>query len=290
MSPHQAVSWSEDRRELCAVADTRLQFLSGEGKPTWVADLVRELQRFEPADDEVLHGTYASSVEADFDTENIVLGNVGAACFAQSCKCGVRFERSFRLSPIATRVGATHEQRYRLARLGEAFQDWQRGPLIATVGPVELERVSTDMSPALVWHAVHQGQVTIHRIAPRERLVAELVLSGPTAGRNTASLIKPVLDGLLSALHRHSHPEVARDVAARIAPRVKANADVVFERLVSDRRAALGPRRFAWLRGEGTQWGPADDLCVACEMRLDRKAAEWSLSAVLHQALEVAPG
>jgi hypothetical protein len=36
------------------------------------------------------------------------------------------------------------------------------------------------------------------------------------------------------------------------------------------RSAVLGRRRLLWPRAQGVQWNPADDLCLALELRIER--------------------
>jgi hypothetical protein len=38
---------------------------------------------------------------------------------------------------------------------------------------------------------------------------------------------------------------------------------------MDDHYAVIGPRQLLWPRAQGVQWNPADDRCLALELRID---------------------
>lgn len=87
--------------------------------------------------------------------------------------------------------------------------------------------------------------------------------------------IKPLLDGLIAACHRHVGTETDV-VAQRGADSLGQDFRDVAERLMTDAGAVLGPRRFLWPWRNSVQWNPADDRCVATAVHVvpDPDAAE----------------
>lgn len=80
---------------------------------------------------------------------------------------------------------------------------------------------------------------------------------------NLTSIIKPLLDGLISALHCYDGNKLD-EVAARIATKLLEPAGEVRNLLKSD--GVLGARSVPHLRGDGLQWSPADNLLTAAEI------------------------
>jgi len=106
-----------------------------------------------------------------------------------------------------------------------------------------------------------------------------------------AKIIKPLVDGVIAALHTHDGTALA-DVSDRLRAQLPgsdasdiaqlpgsdasdiaqlpgSDASDIAQRLVDDDAAVLGPRRLVWPRASGVQWNPADDLCVALELRVE---------------------
>jgi hypothetical protein len=48
-----------------------------------------------------------------------------------------------------------------------------------------------------------------------------------------------------------------------------ASPDSLAALVVEERSAVLGRRRLVWPRASGVQWNPADDLCVALDLRIE---------------------
>ena len=85
--------------------------------------------------------------------------------------------------------------------------------------------------------------------------------SGPTV----AAVVKPLLDGLVSALHAHNgaHHDVLLPRLAHLG-----QPDAIWSLLCSPDAALLGTRRLIRPHGERIAWNPADELCTACSVRV----------------------
>jgi hypothetical protein len=170
-----------------------------------------------------------------------------------------------------------------LAALTEGFSAWRLGETVAQLGPLSLPAITADLKPDAVWHAVAEGAVEPIDSAEGRRFAVVVDLRGPMSGSfNAAAVVKPLLDGVLSALHVHNEWATAHAPAERLGPRL--NRDITeIEELLSDRhRAVLGSRAVVHLRGAGVQWNPADHLCVACELRVSPSRGGWQLIGAIH--------
>jgi hypothetical protein len=91
---------------------------------------------------------------------------------------------------------------------------------------------------------------------------------------NLAEITKPLVDGVIAAFHIHDDPASLDLVASRVAAGLGASVDEVRGLLHENRTAILGARRLLWPRGDGVQWNPADDRCLAFRIRRVATAAE----------------
>jgi hypothetical protein len=100
---------------------------------------------------------------------------------------------------------------------------------------------------------------------------------------NLASLIKPVIDGLIAMFHTHDGQNM-KQISQRIGDRLGKNSDAIEELLSRKDRAILGQRQLVWLRSSGVQWNPADDYCLATEVVVvSHSDRQWSISGTLFE-------
>lgn len=99
-----------------------------------------------------------------------------------------------------------------------------------------------------------------------------------------AGLLKPLVDGLLSALHAHDGPvEPLLDRAAAIDPSL--TPDELGALLDGPQPAPLGRVALLVPRAAGVMWLPADDRVVALDVRRVTDAAPGSVTAGVAEAL-----
>jgi hypothetical protein len=262
----------------------------------WLRDLraalgahVRELRA---QDGELLQAVYASEAADAVDAENVLFYNVGPGCFATAASAGIRFERAFSAPepPVALTGSQLHHTRYQIAAAQVGFLVWSRGPLLATWDSVPCPPLSERTNPAVIWHAAKRAGVTSQNIQrqPGRPYGLELTIQVPeTDPIAPVRVLKPLLDGLISSLHSHDGTSMGV-IAERLRVQAPtASADELATMLADDAGAVLGKRRLLWARANGVQWNPADDLCHACELRVQRVSAHgWSVSG---SAFEILP-
>lgn len=221
------------------------------------------------------------------DAENVLFYNVGLNHLPGARKRGVRFERGYEVPPVPEPLAsaALHYHRYHVSDI-PGFSGWAPGrTLIRWMSPLG----GAPTRPAAVWKALKYGSVdVVHPPPPRlERFGMRAVVSAPAAA-DAALLMKPVLDGAISALHSYVGSEVDL-VADRLARSLAIEPRVVRALLLDQERAALGPRRLLWPRGkDGVQWNPADDACLAAEV-LVVDGVGWHLTGELFELEPAVP-
>jgi hypothetical protein len=94
----------------------------------------------------------------------------------------------------------------------------------------------------------------------------------PESACSAAAVVKPLVDGVVAALHRHDGSDL-EELAARLARLHGIDPARSRARLMDPEGAVLGERRLLWRWKDGVQWNPGDDACVLGEVWIDADAA-----------------
>jgi hypothetical protein len=254
------------------------------------AYLAKELRGLAAEPGQQLLATYASAVHEFVDTENVLLYNVGMSAFANSSRFGLRFQREFTSPPAipAEQLEWHHYHSYSLEDHGD-----HSIPSNQTVRlRFELPRISTSLKPHLYWWAAKQG--TFHRIGNTNLFslpfCMSITLVGPPIRCNLAEIVKPLFDGVISALHYYPGILSTDVVCNRIATELKISSVQVAEQLSDPTNAILGGRIIVRPTRTFVAWNPADEHCLIGELFVkNSSAACWSVEVAL-SSVEGAPG
>ncbi|MBI5284872.1 MAG: hypothetical protein HY874_07230 [Chloroflexi bacterium] len=254
-------------------------------------DLRVALSHLEPTEGHALYGCYTSGVQ-DYqcDAENILFYNVKDAGFPHLCRSGFVFERSFQLPPVPPRpmAIARHHHYYEMRPVGGAFRCWVPARTIVSWREIPIEPLTSEVKPAPLWHAMKTAALGVEAATGPPAVFGLRVTVGVprTARFSVASAVKPLLDGIMSGLHVHDGHDLS-DLSVRLADQLGTAPHVISQLLMSDRGAALGERRLLHLRGQGVQWNPADDRCVAAEILVANGDGGWRLSGEIFAVEEL---
>jgi len=245
-----------------------------------------------------LHAVYRAAADgALVDTENVLLYNVGGTALRPLMARAVTFERSYQVppqppGPVLGDGQTLHYHRYSEAR-DTSFEFWKPGRLLGSFFDVPVD--SVDDKPAPVWKAIRDYAAPPAETATAPtRFVINVQITDTRESRpadSVVSIIKPGLDGIISAYHSHEGSDGVAE-ARRLEEAGLGTAETLQKQLLDPRWAALGPRRLVRPFGEtGVQWNPADDYCVAAHVSLttdkasaDNHQARWRLTAELMEA------
>lgn len=265
-------------------ADKRLPF---EPKG-WLLDLRsaigRSVEGLNASSSQVLYACYLSVDSSPCDAENVLFYNVGTSRFKNASQFGLLFERGFDIPPSApSGQSRPHYQSYSLKSQSAAPERWVIGERLATwVAPLPMLK-----EPARVWYAVRSRVVPANLLSSAYQgpfgLDMELHVPGRT-GLNVTSVMKPLLDGTISAFHSYEGlPPV--EVLGRLARHLVVSESAIESALVNETGAILGARRLVVSRGEGVQWNPADELCQLCKIRVTYGAQEYAVRGSIFSIL-----
>ena len=263
-----------------AWSSERLKF---EVKDSWHRDFRDDLRRAIRrlgGGESLIAATHGSVVREFCDTENILFYNVGAGCFTEVARLGIRFERSFECpSPPGDRAApALHYYRYERAAAGQPFLHWCEHEFLGDFSAVRLPRLTEQTKPVQVWFPVRRAVLDALPDAALERrslqpFTLRLRLQAPRPVPQPARIIKPLLDGTTAAFQCHDGSEFD-EITRRLAVQLSTSAGEIASLLVASRMAPLGGGRLIVLRSSGVQWQPGDDRCVACELVVEEGNAD----------------
>ena len=214
----------------------------------WLKDYRGELREairsLEPDTGTHLLAAYASPDREFVDVENVLLYNIGAASYRHLTRGGLEVVR-------LTSPDRLHHVSYR------SCTGLKPGPVAADVrARVSLDAFPADREkPGSWWAAIRPRLVTTGTELDGGYEI-EILLRGDAQA--FVSLVKPMLDGLISALHSHdgTHEHHVLGALARYGePRV------LWDLLNDSTNEILGRRTLLRPHGAGVAWNPADDRC-----------------------------
>lgn len=227
-----------------------------------------------------LRCAYSSASRVFCDAENVLLYNVGMSSFGRLTEHGVTFERSHLVPtcPVPLSGAALHHVRYTTPS-DSTFLHWQTGDEVAAWETPMPRRVD---KAADWWWATRAGIRTTTGVDLTNQSYG-LRIEVQGLGRSAASVLKPMLDGIIASLHRDDSP--ADETVTRLTTHLCEAADDVRAQLMAP-DAPLASRVLVRPFRLGLQWNPADDLCVACSVE---NRGPSTPAVVRGQLLRVAP-
>lgn len=256
---HEAYEIIETNDSVEIWLNQRLPFVGhANGRHSQACDDLRKMLRrlaYQPG--MLLSAGYASSTadRSGCDVENVLFYNVGAGAFESIARNGLRFEKLRRtLDAAPSGQSYTHYHRF-------GFIETPERPITkaATLLEFELDGISSSTKPHTVWWAASGATVlSSAHIEGRFELHVEL---GTSKIGNPSSILKPLVDGIISAMHSESNIDMA--AVQRLCAATGWRSDEVQARLRNPRCPVLGPRHLLGSYRDFVKWHPADDLCEA---------------------------
>lgn len=256
----------------------------------WLLDmrnsLRSRLRTMHNSENLMLHAQYVSDEEGYFDVENVLIYNVGSGSFTDLCHRGLCFERVFSppLQPKHSEEMFSHYQRYSLIDPSKGSFYWTKAQCLAYWTEVSCPTLKGENKPHSFWYAIKGGAVeVIDKLKLPSYFGLELRINAPKGTRiNLASVIKPLLDGIISGFH--SHDGSYKPIVVERVTRSLGEEESLIERMLMEQsNAVLGIRNLVHPFGGGVQWNPADDLCVVAKIVINDciVGPSWSLEGEL---------
>lgn len=233
-----------------------------------------------------LRAEFASTSQDFVDTENVLFYNVGAASFARADRLDLLFERSVEIPAPPVGPMLPHFHGYEVVA-DPAWRHWSDAGVVVDFGPAPVPPLGSLTPMAAIWHAVRTGRVGAlqpGRLGDPFGVVVEILAPREV---HLASVMKPVIDGVVAAFHAHDGWDGSA-IAERVANALLLDPNYVRSLLENPERAVLGRRRLLWRRAAGVQWNPEDDLLQAAHLHATRSKTDWAIAGRIVR-LERAP-
>lgn len=227
---------------------TRLSFEPKGEQLVYRAQLRQALLDLKPSDSALLCAEYATP-DSDFaDLENVLLYNLGWRYYRHLAANGL----------VCRRIVSGDRLHHVVYHLRRPSSDAPfKGSAIARA---VASKPAYPEGPAGWWAAFRPAIHVLKAAQPVDEFtVTAEIGTGWNVSRAVSSL-KPMLDGLISALHAHDGSN--KDHIVRNLEHLSDPYEV-WEALNNDDTAVLGQRRLVRPHGKGIAWNPADERCSA---------------------------
>lgn len=204
-----------------------------------------------------LSATLATSAAGRYDVENLLLYNVGGKELKRLSTQGLDFCRQSGQDSLHSHF--THHHCYRTGEMNDE-------PMSQSLVSFDLSSLNTQLKPHQVWwEMVRRMPASFAQVGGNFRLHIRLISCRRSPG--LAQIVKPLLDGIVSALH-FTTADVPPVVVSRLAAALHSSPAEVFERLTCREGRPLGCRQ-TLLRPTASfvAWNPKDENCVAASLR-----------------------
>lgn len=254
-----------DDRRVDLWSDIRLPFEPKGAARDMRTALGEALSILHAAPREALAATYTSTSRSACDAENVLFYNVGVSRFRHLPIREARFFRRFdtpQPAPSGTRYA--HHSRYVV--FSSPDFDHQHA---SDIRCAPVARGAFRFDAWRIWHAFKMAAFRDQLGDFTGSFGARVEIEVPrSAAAHPVGILKPVLDGLVTALHVHDGSSMEL-VGPRLAARLGITESEVGTLLMDGSRAPLGERRLVWPFRDGVQMNPADDLLVEASVVVD---------------------
>jgi hypothetical protein len=234
----------------------------------------------------MLQAHYVSDEEGFCDVENVLVYNVGSGSFTDLCYRGLCLERVFSLpiQPKNIEEFFPHYQRYSLTDPSKGPLYWAKEQSLAYWTKISCPSLKGAIKPHSFWYTIKSGSIkVVDKLKLPSYFGLKLKINAPSGTRiNLASVIKPLLDGIISGFH--SHDGSYNPIVVERLNRSLGEEESHIEHMLMERsKAVLGTRNLVHPFRTGVQWNPGDDLCVVAKVVIDdcSVGTSWSLEGEL---------
>ena len=230
-------------------------------------ELRAAVRKLSPTPNTGLVVRYESPSDDFADLDNVALYNIGTGSYSHLLKTGLYCER----------VKASDTRHHLTYQVAELPQISDAGLLLASIRTA----TPTELGAAAAWWATTRPAVVNRSFGIHDGLfTVAATLSGDWRPSTVANLVKPMLDGVVSALHAHDGS--AKD-ALLAQLDFEGNPSRTWERLTDRSAALLGTRPLVRPYLNRIAWNPADERCSAFRISI-QPGTSRSISIDIRQA------
>jgi hypothetical protein len=205
-----------------------------------------------------------------FDVENVLFYNVGQSSFNHLNIKSLQFERAYEYPFTVNGHHFEHYQSYKIVDQDEPIsQYWTKKRTLATWENIPIPKLSSETKPHTIWHAMKTGPVYILDRTKSDFYGLEVTIKAPIHTQvHLVSIMKPLLDGMISAFHQHDSSNID-EVVVRLKKYINLPTQQIENLLLNSGNAILGLRNLIQPYRNGVKWNPEDDAFQFVKINLD---------------------
>lgn len=198
-----------------------------------------------------------TSEDEFFDVENILFYNMGSGTFSHL----EMDELTFKLIKGNPKAGYKYQYEYSLV---DSKTNTAEEQIIAEFS-FDIDKVTGDQKPLNYWYAYKTGKVDMKKIEVPRQFGMSITVQLQEKHKNITSIIKPMLDGIISAMHYQN--EVEDQVFDVIEHKLNIDKARITRMLTDSKYAVLGERNVVYPYRGGIKWNPEDEKCVSVNIK-----------------------
>jgi hypothetical protein len=270
-------------REIEAWSSVRLPFEPRGAMKDFRHELNRACRTLRATSGEQLHAVYSSDVSGLVDLENVMTYNLGTGAISEAARYGLVLERHFESADPAD---GGHHYEYVLEALGNEARSWKPGPTLGAVRINAPDDAFRAPKAGRWWLLARRAGVEAlqHHHEVPDRYGLRIVVNPPASWRGSlATLLKPLADGLVSAMHAHRGPvDAITSRASTISPELD---EAEFREHLTPACTPLGALRVVAPWRDVLQWLPADDHIVVLRAHKSSSLAPGTVDAAVYSVV-----
>ncbi len=240
-------------------------------------ELREALKNMQPEPYDGLYASYQARQSHFCDIENVLLYNVGSGAFSHLSAPSICIEGKFASQDQAVREDLPHLYHYELSQQ-PTFKCWKPRQTIVQWTGENLSRM--EQTSAFFWYYIKNAQHSISFKQSTEKFGIHVLIRTPRRSLNIASMIKPMLDGIICAYHKHDH--LINDQVYRVLSHHLGISEDKIDLLLKDEQLnVLGSRSLLQSYRNGVKWNPADEHCLAIKVEVEHLAESWRVDGQL---------
>lgn len=239
-----------------AISNYRIPFEPKGIEKEFRNSLRNELSKLKLSNNEILFATFKNSNSDFFDVENILFYNIGASAFRNISANGIIFEY-----PEETFQTVQGSNQYEYTLINKADYCSFFTDETACKFEFEVDNINTNTKAHNYWYAFHNGNIYNYSITSNKTnyFGIDIQIYTHQSFYNLSSLIKPMLDGIISALHYElNFDEIGIE---RLAHKLNKKTINILDLFKKKPYSILKSRNILQSYRSGIKWNPQDERC-----------------------------
>lgn len=193
-------------------------------------ELRSHLKNLKCMDYNSLHAHLFATEKVFFDVENVLFYNIGSGSFSHLNLDEISFSLEDEMH------GSKMEYRYLYELMNQSYI--MEHPNCILEFNFEMKKVTGNLKPLDYWQGLNSGEVRIFNILKPREFGMDIQIELPEKNKNIVGIIKPLLDGIVSAFHYQE--EVDSQVIAYLIQKMNVDEEFLKAQLSKKKYTFLG--------------------------------------------------